>query len=93
MATHHLKTHPKYFQAVKFGEKPFEARRDDWAMGYVVGDVLVLAEFSPESGYTGDAIKRKITHKLTGEEFGIMKCFFVMGLHGVQTQIDQEVVE
>ena len=67
--THHLKTWPEYFQAVKRGEKTFEIRLDD--RGYVVGDNLVLEEFDPATAlHTGEVILAKVSYVLYGGRQG-----------------------
>ena len=57
MTRHELKTWPKYFAAVRSGQKRFEIRRND--RDFKVGDILVLREFDPEDdAYTGQAEER-----------------------------------
>lgn len=46
-ATHHLKTHPKYFDAVARGEKTFEVRKND--RDFQPGDVVVLQRWDPDT--------------------------------------------
>jgi hypothetical protein len=54
MTRHELKTWPKYFAAVRSGQKRFEIRRND--REFKVGDILVLREFDPEDdAYTGQS--------------------------------------
>lgn len=66
MKTHHLKTWPEYFQAVRSGAKTFEARKDD--RDYQVGDTIVLKEYDPdgEGRYTGEQEVRVVTYILRG---------------------------
>ncbi len=60
---HNLKCWPEYFQAVKFGIKPFEIRK--WDRPYKVGDFLILQEYDPNKcDYTGDSIVRQISYLL-----------------------------
>lgn len=69
MKVHHLKTWPEFFQAVRSGEKTFEARKDD--RGFQVGDTLVLHEYDPAKdpyGYTGQTEVREVTYILRGTE-------------------------
>lgn len=44
--THHLKTKPKYFQAVINGKKPFEIRFND--RNFQVSDRVILEEYTSE---------------------------------------------
>jgi len=44
MRSHHLKTWPVFFQAIRDGDKGFDVREDD--RGFMVGDELVLEEFT-----------------------------------------------
>lgn len=61
--THRLKTTPEYYQAVKAGDKTAEIRFND--RDFQVGDGLILDEYDPESGYTGESLNLgQITHVL-----------------------------
>lgn len=51
MTEHLLKTWPNCFEAVRFGRKRFEWRRDD--RGFEVGDILVLKRWDPAKGLLG----------------------------------------
>ena len=63
--THRLKSWPEFFQPLIDGQKTFELRKDD--RRYMVGDILLLQEFEPNTGkYTGREIKKRITFKLDG---------------------------
>ena len=77
---HELKTWKQFFQDVLDGDKPFEVRKDD--RDFRVGDDLYLREFDPETlEYTGRAIHKLVTYKLTHEEFaGVAEGYCVMGL-------------
>lgn len=60
MTEHKLKLLPQYFSAVQDGTKTFEIREDD--RGFLIGDILQLEEFSPEIGYTGKHLRRKVSY-------------------------------
>lgn len=65
--THHLKTWPKHFQAIRQNLKTADLRIDD--REFVVGDVLVLDEYDPEADrYTLETIHAQVTHILTGSD-------------------------
>lgn len=76
--THEIKVWPAYFKAINELHKNFEVRKND--RNYQVGDCLVLKEFDPVSGYTGEWIKAKITYILHGGQFGIEEGYCVMAL-------------
>lgn len=61
---------PKYFKAIKKGEKKFELRLADFKAKK--GDVLILKEWNPRTkSYTGKEIKKKIKFvvKTKGQKF------------------------
>lgn len=79
MATHKLKTWPKYFKEVWSGEKDFEVRKKD--RDFKVGDTLHLVEFDPETELrSGSFIKKEIKYILDGGAFGIETGYCVLGL-------------
>lgn len=80
MIEHHcLKIWPEFFRDVHSGKKTFEVRLDD--RGYRVGDILVLQEFNPvEKRFTGEIMIRTVSYILSGEQFGIMAGYVVMGV-------------
>lgn len=83
MTTHHLKTLPPYFQAVKAGLKTAELRKDD--RGFTVGDVLILEEW--DGAYTSRKLTRVVTHIVRGGEWlSEGYCMLSMG------EIDTEIV-
>lgn len=76
---HELKTWPKYFKRVYFGEKTFEIRKDD--RDYQPGDVLQLKEYDPETKeYTGRQTFATVTYLLPGGQFGIEEGYVVMSI-------------
>ena len=78
MTRHELKTWPKYFAAVRSGQKRFEIRRND--REFKVGDILVLREFDPEDdAYTGQTEERQITFLLSEEDYGVIHGFVAIG--------------
>ena len=52
MATHDLKTWPKYFEAVRSQNKTFEFRYND--RDFEVGDTLCLLEWQPDADWDID---------------------------------------
>lgn len=75
---HDLKTWPEYFNLVLCGLKRFEVRKDDRC--FALSDVLLLREWSPNSGYSGRWITAIVTSKLDGGQFGIEPGYCVLGL-------------
>jgi DNA-directed RNA polymerase subunit RPC12/RpoP len=64
--THQLKTWPRYFEAIRSGEKTWEFRKDD--RNYQVGDALCLREWSDVAEtYTGRVEVRHVTYIARGE--------------------------
>lgn len=79
MTVHLLKCWPPYYQHVAHMLKPFEVRRDD--RPYQPGDHLALHEWTPEGGYTGRSLMRRVTYVLrNGEQFGVQPGYVVLGL-------------
>lgn len=75
---HDLKILPKYFKAVKAGEKKFELRKND--RDYKVGDEIHLEEWEPIGEYTGMDIVKEITYVLKNcEEFGLKNGYCIIG--------------
>lgn len=72
---HALKTLPEFFVKVAAGEKTFEIRKND--RNYQVGDLLVLEEWSPETGYTWRSETRFVSY-ITG--YNQQDNYIVMGL-------------
>jgi hypothetical protein len=82
--THVLKTWPKYFEAVYFGEKTFEVRKND--RNFQVGDVLVLREWDPETEeYSGRKMEVKVTYMMHGSEHTVIDDGYV--IMGIKRQL------
>lgn len=98
--THHLKTLPVYFDAVRRGDKTFEIRKND--RDFQTGDTLVLQEFKggpphaprgpgqppftrEELGYTGEEIIVTVTYCLHGGYCGLEPGTVIMGFAPVNT--------
>ena len=63
----HLKTWPRYFDAVERGTKTFEIRRND--RPFMVGTKLVLHEYDPEEDvFTGRTLERVVTYMTDWEQ-------------------------
>lgn len=77
MRIHEIKTRPKFFWPQVIGKKPFEVRRKD--RFYQVGDIIRLQEWTPEDGFTGNAIDREITYILDDPEY-CKKGYVILGL-------------
>lgn len=93
--THHLKTLPVYFDAVRRGDKTFEIRKND--RDFQTGDTLVLEECNvstphaprgpgqppltrEELGYTGAEIVVTVCYCLHGPAFGLEAGHVVMAI-------------
>lgn len=66
MKIHELKILPEYFDAVRFGDKRFEIRKND--RNFLKGDILRLKEWDGEK-YTGaelEVLVRYILYDFTG---------------------------
>ena len=80
---HELRTWPAFYQEVVDGQKPFEVRWND--RNFKVGDTLLLKEWDPGPisnpvGYTGRQSLVRVTYVLTGQAWGVMDGFCVMGI-------------
>lgn len=75
MSEHELKILPDYLSAIANGRKRFEIRRND--RNFSVGDVLVLNEWQPGSGYTGLSIPVVVTYMT---DFAQRDGYIVMGI-------------
>ncbi|MGL5284222.1 MAG: DUF3850 domain-containing protein [Plesiomonas shigelloides] len=60
MSTHDLKILPQHFNPVMTGHKLAELRRND--RDFRVGDILKLREWSPEHGYHGGMVVKRVIH-------------------------------
>ncbi len=87
MREHELKTWPSFFKAIRDGSKTFEVRRAD--RDFAVGDCLILKEWDPGqqigslsdyAGYTGEALRVRVTYLMPGGKFGIDPAYCVMGI-------------
>lgn len=92
VGTHHLKSHPRYFQAAAVGRKPFEVRVDD--RHFVEGDVVVLHEWDPArgkkrqaDGYTGRELRGRVTYIMHSGDAAVPgvlhEKYVVLGIHWV----------
>lgn len=79
MAEHELKTWPEFYQAVLYGQKLFEVRKND--RDFKAGDVIKLREFDPEiNDYTGSWNNMLVNYVLEGGQFGIEEGYVVLSL-------------
>lgn len=91
MAEHVLKCWPKEFAGVRYGQKPFEYRKND--RDYQVGDTLRLREYNPNAEYhTGEEERRLVSYVLRSG-FGLAEGYVVLGLQPVnQPTLAQDVI-
>lgn len=76
---HELKTIQPYFDDVKNGVKTFDLRNN--FRNFQIGDILILKEYSANSGYTGQEIRKKVSYILKDcPHFGLQEGFCIMGL-------------
>ena len=78
MTIHELKILPEYYDAVRFGDKRFEIRKND--RDYHTGDILRLKEWDGKQ-YTGeelDAVVRYIYHGI--DEYGLAEGYCIMSI-------------
>lgn len=69
---------PEFFQAVKAREKNFEIRKDEDDIQ--VGDLLILNEFIPYKGYTGEGVRRYVKYVLRNcPEYGLKNGYCIIG--------------
>ncbi|MGL5925556.1 ASCH/PUA domain-containing protein [Chroococcidiopsis sp.] len=79
--THELKTHPEAFQAVEYGVKMAEFRKND--RDFAVGDILILRDYDPKTEqYSGKFIKRLVTHIQTG--YGIPDGYVMLSMSTIR---------
>jgi hypothetical protein len=75
---HRVKCAPLEFDALARGDKRHETRVDD--RDYRVGDVLHLCMWTPERGFTGQDMRRRITYKTEGGTWGLPVGLCVLSL-------------
>ena len=69
---------PEFFKAVRALEKNFEIREDEDDIQ--VGDLLILEEFIPYKGYTGDGVRRYVKYVLRNcPEYGLKNGYCIIG--------------
>jgi len=69
---------PQYFKEVCAENKHFELRKDEDDVQ--VGDELILEEWEPDKGYTGDVALRPVTYVLRNmPEYGLMDGYCIIG--------------
>jgi hypothetical protein len=76
MALHELKTDPLPFGCVSLKLKKAEFRKND--RGFKSGDILILKEYNPLMGYSGEYVLRKVTHIQTG--YGIPEGYAMLSM-------------
>ncbi|ALS22175.1 DUF3850 domain-containing protein [Paenibacillus naphthalenovorans] len=78
---HELKTWSEYFHKLKTEEKTFEVRKND--RNFKVGDLLLLREYNPNTGYTNEVCWRKITYILDDPNF-VKDGFVILGIKNAE---------
>lgn len=69
---------PQYFKEVCAENKRFELRKDEDDVQ--VGDELILEEWEPDNGYTGEIALRSVTYVLRNvPEYGLMDGYCIIG--------------
>lgn len=69
---------PIYFEQVCWENKHFELRKDEDDVQ--VGDELILEEWEPDKGYTGNIALRSVTYVLRNmPEYGLMDGYCIIG--------------
>lgn len=69
---------PEFFKAVRAREKNFEIREDEDDIR--VGDLLILEEFIPYKGYTGNGVRRYVKYVLRNcPEYGLKHGYCIIG--------------
>lgn len=72
---------PIYFEQVCWENKHFELWKDEDDIQ--VGDELVLEEWDPDKGYTGNFASRPVTYVLRNvPEYGLMDGYCIIGFDG-----------
>lgn len=74
---HVLKTWPESFQAIWTGKKTFEIRKND--RDFRDRDILLLREWSKESGYSGHTMRVRVIYLAIGT-WGLPKDLAVMSI-------------
>jgi len=89
--THDLGIHPDDFQTHLDGVQNFELLEND--REFHTGDLLRLQEWTPEGGYTGQEIKKQISHVWTAEDLGntIDEGYCILGLKPTPEQFKEAV--
>ena len=78
MTRHELKILPEYYDAVRFGDKRFEIRKND--RDYHTGDILRLKEWDGKQ-YTGEELDVLVRYVLYGiDEYGLAEGYCIMSI-------------
>ena len=75
---HDLKIVSEMFDAVLNQDKKAEFRKDD--RGFAVGDVLLLREIDEDGEYTGNFLRRRITHILRAPWSGFPEGYAMLSI-------------
>ena len=82
---HELKCWPNYFQEVWNERKRFEVRYND--RNYAEDDYLILREFDPKDGYTGNVYIARVPYILQDSNF-TKQGYVIMSLDEIATFVN-----
>ena len=91
MAVHELKILPEYYDAVRYGDKRFEIRKND--RNFHTGDILRLKEWDGEK-YTGEELDAVVRYVYYGiDEYGLSEGYCVMSIDTMLNSIPRGSTE
>lgn len=83
---HTIKCLPEFYRHIIDGSKTFECRYND--RHYWVDDILIIKEWIPgESAFSGQEVRKRVSYLLSGEEWGVVRGYCVLGLAAIGSEI------